>query len=1072
MSLTDKGAPPLLPNLADPPDSTGFFSNLSAGFTQAKAGPHSTQNAKAIYESRYYDQIIQALNAQGESATEMVPVPVLATSPFYHPQPGDQVLPNGHVLTPVKRPFANPFSESPSLTRDVNPVANFYLGGDGNEISQIWGAVQKVRLSKPDFLKEFKDQQAIEALAKQQRQSDLITSDAVTSRATTLGKIGGFIGGMAGSLASLDPENAVGGFASPVERAAGTSVARQIVRSSAHGATANAAAGLVAIPAQEVDAESLGQAPMTAGEMATHVGQNALAGAILGSAHVAIPATVKAAPEAIANAAATVGAKLPDTVRDPIVAASIRAGTVKDRNLLYEFQRAHAPYSAVDTSTPTERAAAHVMTNDVETQEQSPLQPEHSADNSQRLTAIANSLGVDLPPVAPPTSAPVQMPTVRDQSTASAAPRKPAGFADAIAGAEGSTRNPRSTADGYGNFIDSTWLSVAPKVTDTTGLSRDQILQLRHDKTIAAAATNYYAAQNSRYLRIRGLEDSPGNLSLAHFLGPADAARVLQADPRTPIESILSPKVVSKNHEVLEGKSASEVVAWANKRIGAAVDQPPARPDAVDAEGFDYTSPVPYTVEMLRPDEVQTNAALMQYKSGGDENGVTDALKGVEQWNPILSQQILAWEPREGGRIVVDGHQRVGLAQRLNDPDIRLPTVVVREADGITAEQARVLGALRNIANGTGTLLDNAKVLRDAPEAAAMLPSNASLARDSMALSRLSYPAFGAVLNDVVDPRVAVQIGLHAAHAPESHMALIDLLRKEKISSPNEAAAVVRQAATDGFGTAEEKQLSMLGDQPQQALYVPASRIMAAAAKRLREEKRTFQVLSEKAGQIEAAGNVLDRTANKGKVIGNDEALAILERTAHSAGPVRDALIRAARAELSGVRRAEAVKQFLDELGSIDLRAAARGVESHGGAGTASLGSGRDLAAEAPNEDVPPGGEPSLFDQAVAARDNAEKFSDPMGEGAKQQTALLEHDLRMDAQPRGVPYIDPKLLAKIGGGFAADHEFAPTEPPPLFDLPETGFRVSEDGDRPRSIEDILNAADADEAAAQALKDCL
>jgi hypothetical protein len=201
---------------------------------------------------------------------------------------------------------------------------------------------------------------------------------------------------------------------------------------------------------------------------------------------------------------------------------------------------------------------------------------------------------------------------------------------------------------------------------------------------------------------------------------------VLKADPSTPVESLLPPKS-SRRTEVLRGKSASEVVAWAHKRIGASVNEPPARPDAVPDEGYDYSSPAPYTIETLRPDDVTTNAALMQYKSGGDEAGVTDALKGVEQWNPLLSQQILVWEPNEGGRIVVDGHQRVGLAKRLGG-DIELPAIVVREADGITAEQARVLGALRNIANGTGTLLDNAKVLRDAPDAASMLPRNAPLA--------------------------------------------------------------------------------------------------------------------------------------------------------------------------------------------------------------------------------------------------------------------------------------------------------------------------------------------------------
>jgi hypothetical protein len=1063
MSRKDQ-APVPVPKLTEPPDTTGFFQNVGAGFEAAKAGPHSTRNARAIYESRYYDQIVQALNAEGERATDYVESPLSASSPLRHPVPGERIQ-GDKVFVPVQRSFANPFSEAPSITKDVNPLANFYLGGDPQEMSNIWGAVQRVRQRKPGFLKEFGDSAALDALAQKQREAEQTNAQAVTSRATTLGRVGAFIGGAAGSIASGDPENAVGGFASTGAKAAGRSVARQIIRSATEGAAINAAAGTAALPGQEADAERMGQAPMTTGEMARSVGENALAGAVLGSAHVTVPALAGATGRVAGAVVGKVAEHLPAEVRDPIVAASIRAATVKDRGLLYEFQRAHNPYSVADTSTPTEKAAAHTVLSDVETQEQSPLQPQHAGENDDRLTAVAKALGVDLAPQDTPSTAPIQTPTVRDRSEGAPAPRRSADYQEAVGQAEGTGKNPDSSADGYFQFTKGTWLEYAPKVTDTAGMSPSQILALRHDKGIASAAEQRFRADNATYLRTRGIEDSPGNLSLAHFLGKADAAKVLKADPSTPIERVIDPESFAANRNVLAGKSADEVIAWAHKRIGAAVDHVPARPDAVPDEGFDYAAPVPYATESLKPDEVTTNAEIMQYKSGGDSAGVTDALKGVEAWNPVLSQQILVWEPKEGGRIVVDGHQRVGLARRLyeDDKSIELPAIVIREADGITARQARTLGALRNIANGTGTLVDNARVLRDAPDAASMLPRNAPLARDSMGLAHLSYEAFGAAVNEVVPPHIAAQVGLNAPNSPEAHMPIIGLLAKERISNPAEAAAITRQALADGFGRADAEQLSLLGAEPQQSLYVPVARITAAAAKRLREEKRTFKVLGTKAGRIEAAGNVLDKAANESKVIGSDEALAILERTAHSAGPVRDALIAAARAELSGARRTDAVNQFLDALQGIDLRAAAAGVGQDGGAREPLGGAGRDLAFEAADADVSARGQPSLFDTAVAARESAERFSDPVGPEAKQQTALLEHDLRQDAgEPRKAPEGEaPKPPEKVAGE-PAEH---------LFDLPSTGFRVSEDGEA-KSIGDILNEADADEAAAKALRDCL
>jgi hypothetical protein len=500
ISRQDRGTG-VLPNLQAPPESTGFFQNIHAGFTQAVAGPHSTQNARAIYESRNYDHIIQALNAEGEKATDYIDSPVDSTSPFYRHVDGEQVLPDGRVKIPVKRGFTNPFSEGPSLTRDVNPIANLYLGGDSTEIKNIWDAVQRVRARKPGFLKDMPDANALGAIALKQRQADEATAGDVTSRATTLGKVGSFIGGIGGSISSLDPENLVGGFSG----AAGKSFARQVVSHAISGAVANAAAGAVAIPGQAADAERLGQ-PMTTGDMVRSVGENAVAGALLGTVHATVPA--------IPHAAATVAGKvfdrvvphIPDAIRDPVVAASIRAGTVKDRALLYEFQRQHNPWTVSDTSTPTEKAAAHVITTDVETQEQSPLHPEAAGANNDRLGAVAKALGVDLTPPDMPTTAPTQTATVRDQA---AGGRKPASFSEGINAAEGSTRNPRSTADGYGNFIDKTWLSVAPHVTDTAGMSRDQILALRHDKGIASEGNRLLRSAERLLSPHKGLRGQP-----------------------------------------------------------------------------------------------------------------------------------------------------------------------------------------------------------------------------------------------------------------------------------------------------------------------------------------------------------------------------------------------------------------------------------------------------------------------------------------------------------------------------------------------------------------------------------
>jgi hypothetical protein len=1043
----DQGAAAVAPAAQPLFDKTGFFQNVGAGFRQAVAGPHSTQVGQAIYEKRAYDQIVSALSAEGEQGHDTIEV-----------IRGDPRL--------VPRSFRNPYVSPISLTHDPEPFAQ-YLGGDQAEKQQIWAAVWKVRQRNPKFLSQFPDEGSLSAFADRQRQADLASAQEVTSRAGTLGTVGSFIGGMAGSLASGDPENLVGGgFGS----AAGKTVARTVIKRAVEGAGVNAAAALAAVPGQIHDANHLGQ-PMDTGDIERQVSEAAGIGAVLGSAHIIIPHAAGTAAEAVGTVAGKVAAIPP--VRDALIARSIAAGTVQDHTMLSEWQKAHNAGGNIDTSTPEERAAVHVIQRDAINREASPLHPEAAGSNDHRLDALARSLGVNLTVPDMPSPAPRQLPTVRDQSAGATSPRRSAGFAEAINRSEGSTRNPRSTADGFGNFIESTWLSVAPKVTDTKGMSRAQILELRHDKAIAAKATDYYAAQNASYLHARGIEDSPGNLSLAHFLGPEGAKKLLRADPSTPVESLLPAEVVEANHEVLRGKSASEVIAWAHRRVGASVDSPVARADAVPEsdplDEADY-SDVPYERATFKPDELQTDAELMQYKSGGDENGVTGKLKDVTEWNPLMSSEVLAWQDLAGRNVVVDGHQRVGLARRLaqEGQNIELPALVVREADGITAAQARTLGALRNINLGTGSLMDNAKVLRDAPDMADMI-RGADNRKEIEGLSKLSYEAFGAAINDVVDPRIAAEVGKYAPD-PATHMPLIALLARERISNPREAGNIVRQAVADGFGTARENQLSLLGAEPQQSLYVPIARILDAASKRLREEKRTFKVLSDKSARIEAAGNVLDRTANEGKVVGSDEALAILNATAHSAGPVRDALIAAARSELSGSRRADAVGQFLDALAGIDLRSAARGVSEDRLTSEPSGETRSRDAAAASDEILARSNGPGLYDHAVAARAQAEPFSDPVGEAAKAQTMLLEHDLRPD---QNIAETDKQKTAlKAGAPLQAKVDQEGTMGLSLFDVSDQPtFRLSDEGEA-RSLKDILDEADADEAAAQALRDCL
>jgi hypothetical protein len=998
----ESGTADFLPKAEQPIPTTGFFTNMKAGFKGAFAGPSETNLHQNLYEKPYYDQIVAALNARGERTV-------------------DPLKGGGQSSA---REFRNPISASVPLVAMDDPI-----GWGAREGESIWQAVARARQADPNFLKDLDSTDAIRAKAQADRQRDSREAQSVNDRATTLGSVGFFLGGIAG--APFEPSSyAGGGVGGLFESAAGKTVGRQILKAAAIEGSVNAAAATLASPLQAADARHNLKSEMTAGDITRSAGEQFAFGAILGGGHVAAPHLIAKGGKAANDLFDAAISALPPRVKVATMSAAMRAGTVNDRALALWARGGLGVGTDHDIATPAERQALHVVERDADVREASPFHaaPAPDATHETRLSAVMKSLDIPERSIEVPSPAPV--------------PARTGSIVDQIikreSGGNPNARAATSSASGLGQFTDSTWLGVVRKHGLASGGDAD-LLALKSDARLGRAATEAYVSDNAAALRRAGFEDSAGNIYLAHFLGEGGAKSVLRADPSTPIER-LNPQAVAAN-SFLKGKSAADVIAWAHKRMGDASGLPVARGDAVG--GVDPRDIMPdslpaYETASFRPDEVETDAGLMQYKSGGDASGVTDRLAGVTEWNPILSGKAVVWEDAGGRRVVVDGHQRLGLARRLatEDPNVRLDAVVLREADGVSAQQARVWGALKNIAEGSGDAVDAARVLREAP-VGFQLPPRSPLVRTAKGLAGLSNEAFGAVLNNVAQPNLAAQVGSLAPDRPEMHMALLDMIRQSGVTTEGQASSVVRQALADGFGRSSEQQLGMFGEMPQQSLYGPAARILDAAKRQLRQEKRVFSTLTDQAGRIEAAGNVLDRESNQAKVIGNDEAIGILDATAHSAGPVRSALLDAARASLDGDQRV-ATRQFLDAISSIDLRDAARGLDDGGADGLSSGGAGRARDDPEADGDLADGrglpGRPDAYTDAVDAGQSSLGFSDPVADAATKQVESLQHDLLMTS-----------------------------------DLGD--FRLSEDGPE-RPFATILREADADLDAVEKARACM
>ena len=126
-------------------------------------------------------------------------------------------------------------------------------------------------------------------------------------------------------------------------------------------------------------------------------------------------------------------------------------------------------------------------------------------------------------------------------------------FLDRLMSAESgglaNAKNPRSTALGPFQFIKSTFLEITRRhfQADIAGLSEDQVLARRTDQDLSRRAAAVFCKDSARYLKEQGLAPTFAHLRLAYLLGPADAARVIQAQQQTPVVRLLSPAVIKAN---------------------------------------------------------------------------------------------------------------------------------------------------------------------------------------------------------------------------------------------------------------------------------------------------------------------------------------------------------------------------------------------------------------------------------------------------------------------------------------------------------------------------------------------
>jgi predicted kinase len=390
-------------------------------------------------------------------------------------------------------------------------------------------------------------------------------------------------------------------------------------------------------------------------------------------------------------------------------------------------------------------------------------------------------------------------------------------------------------------------------------------------------------------------------------------------------------------------------------------------------------------VKVFDPDEVAVDAELFQFKAGGDEFGVTERLQGVTTWDPIAAGQIVVYEFADGRKFIADGHQRLGLAKRIKSQDpsqkIELLGHTLRESDGITPDMARVIAAVKNIKEGTGTAIDAAKVLRDAPQRAGELPPRSVLVQQARGLTLLDDETFGAIINGVVPANYGAIVGRLIPDDPGLQKNAIQVLSKTDPANEYQAESIVRQVIESGAETRTQE--SLFGEEIiTESYFLERAKVLDQARKQLGQDKAAFASLLRNAQRLEAEGNQLAQKANERRASNDSQAIGLLQAQANRKGPLSDALTAAARQARESGSYGQATRGFIEavrrsiESGDFD-RLSAGDVGQSINAPT----EGRASATE-PEPDV------SLFD-------------DPNGPGVQRQADQLESDLISEEQAIG-----------------------------------------------------------------------
>jgi uncharacterized protein YbjQ (UPF0145 family) len=296
--------------------------------------------------------------------------------------------------------------------------------------------------------------------------------------------------------------------------------------------------------------------------------------------------------------------------------------------------------------------------------------------------------------------------------------------------------------------------------------------------------------------------------------------------------------------------------------------------------------PKPGLVAELAIEDINADPERFQFKEVTDkEAGVTEQFKGKLPFNKEYAGVISVWvDPADGKTYVINGHHRLEFAKRSGEKTMNVIYIEAKDAS-----EARLKGAMQNIAENMGTDMDAAKVFRETGMTVEQLQSRGINVKGAKAINGLALASLSDNLfNLVVQGKLSQTVGIIIGNTIKNKTVQEQFYNVIKGKNLNNGTIKVMAEDIQAAPTENVEQMDLFGvTATEQASYQQRASFIAGIRAIVSKAKNILGKAAKSKGFLEEYGNDIDEIASETGSRESAMALAVFDRLRNTSPEIR-----------------------------------------------------------------------------------------------------------------------------------------------------------------------------------------